>query len=75
MRTTHKLGTATLALALALGGAACESDDGGTDGATEESTVEDVVEETVDNADEVDPTGTVEPNTGDDVGDESPGEG
>ena len=75
--TTHRIGTAVIALALGLTGAACESDDGTTDGGTEQattdSTVEDIVEETADEADELGTT--PESNTGDDVGDESPGEG
>lgn len=75
MRTTKRLGTAAVALALAFGGAACETDDTGDGG---EGNVEEIVEETVDEVDELgteEGTGTEQPNTGDDVGDESPGEG
>lgn len=73
MRTARMFASATLVATLALAGAACESDDGTNRGATE-----DIVEETADNADEVgteEGTGTEEPNTGDDVGDESSGSG
>lgn len=75
MRTTHRIGTAVIALAIGLGGGACTEDD---TGAGEEATgpVEDIVENTADEADEVQPEET-QPGfgTGDDVGDESPGEG
>ena len=72
MRNARRISTAAVALALGLAGAACEED---TTGDTEEP-VEDIVEQTADEADEIDPTGT-EPGLGegDDVGDESPGEG
>lgn len=73
MRTpTRKLGAVGLAVALAVGAAACEGDD--TTGAEDNGAVEDVVEETADEADELG-SPTESPNTGDDVGDEETGEG